>query len=347
MTAPHLLSAAAAWERPNALTVAHAAQILRDAMRDKSYQAFPLGQDAADYLRAKRKRLTDSSYRDYESVLDKLARYYPDLTLPELEPPAGTQRLEEFLDARWGDSSPRTYNKALSIVKDFLRWQRLRGHMDRDPTEAIERARARGVHRTTFTTSQRRAIVASQDDLRDRIALRLLLDYGLRKGALQAIQFKHFDHVRKRLTIFTKGQKVRDLPIPHAAFWHDLERHLIDVEARPGHYLMCRVKTVPRAGVVRFPDKPMGVHGMHLWWYGCLERAGVVPSGTTSGERMHKARHTAGQRVLDATGNLKAVQKLLGHASIQTTGDVYADWDVDQLAATLADVLAEDDAEDA
>jgi len=31
--------------------------------------------------------------------------------------------------------------------------------------------------------------------------------------------------------------------------------------------------------------------------------------------------------VLDATGNLKAVQKLLGHSSIQTTGDIYADWD--------------------
>ena len=58
---------------------------------------------------------------------------------------------------------------------------------------------------------------------------------------------------------------------------------------------------------------------------------------------MHKSRHTAGQRVLDATGNLKAVQKLLGHASIQTTGDIYADWDIDQLAATMADVLAADD----
>jgi site-specific recombinase XerC len=47
--------------------------------------------------------------------------------------------------------------------------------------------------------------------------------------------------------------------------------------------------------------------------------------------------------VLDATGNLKAVQKLLGHASIRTTGDIYADWDIDQLAATMADVLASDD----
>ncbi len=57
---------------------------------------------------------------------------------------------------------------------------------------------------------------------------------------------------------------------------------------------------------------------------------------------MHKARHTAGQRVLDTTGNLKAVQQLLGHASIQTTGDIYTDWDVDQLAATMAEILDDD-----
>ena len=86
----------------------------------------------------------------------------------------------------------------------------------------------------------------------------------------------------------------------------------------------------------------MSGHGAHSWWYRCLTNAGIVPEGTTSGERMHKARHTAGQRVLDATGNLKAVQKLLGHSSIQTTGDIYADWDIDQLAATMAEVLADE-----
>lgn len=83
----------------------------------------------------------------------------------------------------------------------------------------------------------------------------------------------------------------------------------------------------------------MGVHGLHSWWYRCLAEAGVVAAGTSSGERMHKARHTAGRRVLDATrGNLKAVQKLLGHTSIQTTGDIYADWDEYQLAETLLEI---------
>ena len=69
-------------------------------------------------------------------------------------------------------------------------------------------------------------------------------------------------------------------------------------------------------------EQPMGVHGLHKWWYRCLQRAGIVAGGVTHGRKMHMARHTAGQSVLDHTGNLKAVQKLLGHSSITTTGDI-------------------------
>jgi integrase len=36
------------------------------------------------------------------------------------------------------------------------------------------------------------------------------------------------------------------------------------------------------------------------------------------------------------------VLKLLGHASIQTTGGIYAGWDADELAAILTDVLADE-----
>jgi site-specific recombinase XerC len=88
----------------------------------------------------------------------------------------------------------------------------------------------------------------------------------------------------------------------------------------------------------------MGVHGLHKWWYRCLQRAGIVAHGVTHGRKMHMARHTAGQSVLDRTGNLKAVQKLLGHSSITTTGDIYTDWDIDQLEETMRYVVGEDEA---
>jgi site-specific recombinase XerC len=328
------------------LTLAQATRIVREAMRDKSYQLTPIGAEVAAYLRVKRKSITAISYRGYESSLDKLARHFADLELQDFEPPVGTERLEEYLDHRWGDAAPGTYNVNLSITADFFKWAVIRGYLHGNPTTAIGRARKRQVHRTTFNADDRRRIIAGQESLRDRIALRLLLDYGLRKGALQRVQYKHFDHVRKRLTIFTKAQKIRDVPLPDPAFWHDLERHILDAEAQPDHFLMASFKVIPRVGVKVYPEKPMSDSaGMHRWWYGCLHRAGIVPEGTTKGERMHKARHTAGQRVLDATGDLKLVQKLLGHESIRTTGDIYVDYDIDQWAAMLADVLRQDDDE--
>ena len=327
---------------PPALTLAEAARIMREAVRDKSYRLLPLGQDAEAYLLAKRKRLTDSSYRDYESGLDKFCRYFPDLQLTDFEPPVGTERLEEFLDAQWGAAAPRTYNKNLSILGDFFEWATLRGRLHGDPTTAIERAKARGVHRTTFTRDQIRSIIAEADELRDRLALRLLLDYGLRKGSLQAVRFQHFDHVRKRLTIFAKGGKVRNLPIPDPAFWHDLERLILDTQAAGSWFLMPRRKGNQSASRL-IHTEPMGAHGMHTWWYQRLAAAGIVPEGTTRGEKLHKARHTAGQRLLDGTGNLKAVQQLLGHESISTTGDIYVGWDEDALAASLLSAFKRED----
>lgn len=188
------------------LTLAEAARIVRESMRDKSYQLTPIGIEIVAYLRVKRKRLTDESRRDYESCLDKLARYFPDLRVEDFEPPGGTQRLEEFLDHQWGDSAPNTYNKGLSIVRDFFRFQIPRGKLHGDPTLLIERAKSRPVYRTTFPRDQRLAIVAAAGEVRDRIALRLLLDYALRKSALRGIQISHFDYERQRLIIFTKGK---------------------------------------------------------------------------------------------------------------------------------------------
>ncbi len=76
--------------------------------------------------------------------------------------------------------------------------------------------------------------------LRDRIALRLLLDYALRKSALRSIQINHFDYERHRLIIFTKGKKVREIPIPDPAFWTDLEHYILESEATPSSYLMAK-----------------------------------------------------------------------------------------------------------
>jgi integrase len=314
-------------------------------MKDKSYRTYPIGQRAARYLRANRQRFTKDTYRDYESCLDKFARFFTDLDIQDFEPPVGTERMEEFMDWQWGESAGRTFNKNHSILAEFFKFWRYRGELHGDPMLGIRRAKKRGVHRTIFSAEQRARILAANPEAPDNFALRLLLLYGLRKGALQTVQFSHFDFARQELTIFTKGGVVGTVPIEDEAFWNDLDIYMRQIEAQPHHYLLCRTKTAPKAfgpgrkatefQVILTPDMPKGGHGLHDWWYRCLARGGFVPEGITAGEGMHKARHTAGQRLLDATGNLKAAQKLLHHKSIETTGDVYTDWDNDQLRASL------------
>jgi integrase len=125
----------------------------------------------------------------------------------------------------------------------------VRGKLHGDPSRAIRPPRKRGVERTTFSPDQERAILA-QNDRRDGLALHLLLKEGIRKGALQKVQFRHFDHAQRRLTIFTKGGKVQTLPIVDPAFWNELERHILDWGAQPNEYLLCRRHTI-RVGIHR------------------------------------------------------------------------------------------------
>lgn len=335
------------------LLLPEAARIVREAVRDKSYRAFPMGGEAGAYLRWKRGMLTTSSYRDYEAHLDKLAREFPDLEIGAFEPPIGTQRLEEFLDRLWGDAAPRTYNKNLSVCKDFFKWAVLKGKLHGDPTTPLVPHKKRGVHREVFNEDYILSIIANGPDpdnlRRDRICLRLLLIWGLRKGALRNVQFRHFDQGRKRLTIFTKGGKVYELQMSSDPdLWDDVAKHQLEIEADPTHYLLPRHKTVMRfrgydgAGKAiqdrlerEYPEEQIGEHGAHNWWYRCLSRAGVVPEGVTSGERMHKARHSSGQALLDSGANPKAVQKMLGHADISTTLQIYTDWDDAQLDESM------------
>lgn len=337
------------------LLLPEATRIVREAMRDKSYRAYPLGMEAGAYLRWKRGVITKATYRDYESCLDKLAREFPDLEIGAFEPPVGIDRLEEFLDKLWGDGAPRTYNKNHSILKDFFSWAVAKGKLQGNPVIPIKKHKKRDVYRSTFSEDARLRIYhdgpSENYPERDRIALRLLLDWGLRKGALRNLRYGDFDVSRRTLVIRTKGGKIRELRIVTEGIWRDLELAKLRHSAEPHHYFMPRMKAIWRGysddGSSRFeqkayPDKQMGEHGAHDWWYKCLERAGVVAEGQRSGEKMHKARHTAGQRWLDAGENPKAVQRLLGHANIQTTLDVYTDWDADQLADSALRVLGDE-----
>lgn len=284
--------------------------------------------DIKSYLRGKRRSLATTSFKAYTVTLTMLGDALEDeAETMVMDGTDGTEIIEQFLEENWGTARPRTYNKHVAILRGFTGWCVRRQKLRNDPMGLIDRARVEQSQRSTFNDDERRAIFDTASS-RDRVALRLLLDYGLRKGALQAVKLEHFDVQRRRLTIFTKGAKVRELPVD-AEMLADIAH---EIATEPGDTYLLH-----RRGA---PNKPMSSHALHVWWYARLVDAGVVPEGTTSGRKMHSARHTAGQRVLDKTSNLKAAQTLLGHASISTTGDVYAGWSDEQLEETMREVLA-------
>jgi integrase len=56
------------------------------------------------------------------------------------------------------------------------------------------------------------------------------------------------------------------------------------------------------------------------WWYRAVKSAGLWDDRRSPDRfRFHDLRHTRATRLLRETGNLKIVQKLLGHQSIKTT----------------------------
>jgi hypothetical protein len=69
------------------------------------------------------------------------------------------------------------------------------------------------------------------------------------------------------------------VPIVDPAFWNDLGRHILDWGAQPNEYLLPRRTVRPNRQkpgekfVIEYRDEPMGVHGLHKWWYACLRRA--------------------------------------------------------------------------
>jgi site-specific recombinase XerD len=75
----------------------------------------------------------------------------------------------------------------------------------------------------------------------------------------------------------------------------------------------------------------------HRWWYRCLERAGVIAEGATSGMNMHRGRHTAATELQRAQHDLRLTQLLLGHSDIRSTAR-YAQLDTADLAEALREM---------
>ncbi|MBJ8344824.1 site-specific integrase [Antrihabitans sp. YC2-6] len=188
--------------------------------------------------------------------------------------------------------------------------------------------------RPTYLTHEQVAALAHECG--EHAALVLLLAYtGLRWGEATGMRVRDLDLLRRRATIdenavavgrqiivgTTKGHKRRTVP---------LADFLVPYLARE-----CENKT--RDDLVfpgddgRHMSRPHNVSG----WFDRAVATADLPKVTP-----HDLRHTAASLAVSAGANVKALQKMLGHASAAMTLDVYADLfddDLERVATALSE----------
>jgi site-specific recombinase XerC len=333
---------------------------MREALRDRSYRATPLGLEVARYVRWKRNEwgATPDTLRDYEAILAKLALFHADLELADFAPPVGTERLRETWDYFWGDRSARTRAKVRSVWIDFFEWAVRERGLQGNAARPLAAPKKRDVPTETFPPSVVERVISAQTYPADVVGTTLILRYGLRRGGIANAQRKDFDLERRLLTVHTKGGRIYPLPLPEDALWLALGRLDLEAQWQDEHWLLYRQDTrrmrvgledaeetitlggkqVGYANVTRrrHDRQPTGKLA-HLWWYRCLERAGLVPKGTTSGVNMHRGRHTAATELQRAHHDLRLTQLLLGHADIRSTAR-YAQLDTADLEQALLEL---------
>lgn len=329
------------------LELQDASRILRDALKDKSYRSTPLGLEAARYIRWFRSEYgaTESSIRDYEAILARLALFFSDLELSDFEPPVGKERLRECWDHHWGDKSGRTRKKVRSVWVSFFDWAIREGRgIHGNPARMLTSPKARGVKREPYSEDFVTKTIVHADYLPDRLGLRLVLKYALRRAEIAGVRIRDFDFERRTVTVSGKGGKVRSVTIQSASFWRDLG----DVEMQWGGREQCLdffiVHQRERRGMKTFywPHRGYVPRSVHKWWYDRLEDAGVVGADRV-GLGMHRGRHTVASNIIRKTGSMRAAQDVLGHAEIGTTMEFYADWNIADTAAVMAQLEDEDD----
>lgn len=155
--------------------------------------------------------------------------------------------------------------------------------------------------------------------LRDKAILELLYSSGLRLAEVQGLCIKDIDFNRQLLRITGKGNKTR--VVPFGAKAKDAVMQWLHV------YPLWNGDFVPDAQVfITQKGNPLGVRQIENRVKLQAQRAGVNVD-----LHPHLLRHCFASHMLSNSGDLRAVQEMLGHSNLTTT-QIYTHVDFDQLA---------------
>jgi integrase/recombinase XerC len=220
----------------------------------------------------------------------------------------------------------RSIARTLSAIRTFYRYLANTNDIDANPAKMVGTPKSerylpsyldRAQIELLFQMAEARAMEGAFIDVRNLAILELFYSTGMRLSELQGLNRPDLDLVSQQVKVLGKGRKQRIIPVgDHAtlairnyeskrdALGKHVDREAVFV-ARTGKRIA--VRTVQKV-VSRF------LHEID-------EEAGLS---------VHSLRHTFATHLLDAGADLRAVQELLGHASVATT-QIYTHTSIERL----------------
>jgi integrase/recombinase XerC len=298
--------------------------------------AAPLPAPAEQFLDelARQRRLSAHTVAAYRSDLEQLAQLAGATPLVQVQA-ADVRRALARLHA--GGTAPASLARKLSAWRRFFGWLTLRGEIGGNPVAGI-RPPKRGKRLPKALAPDQAVHLAGHEPaptplaLRDKAIVELLYSSGLRLSELVALDWRYFG---------------ADSGAPGSTSWLDLDGHRVTVLGKGG-----KVRVVPvggpavaaiRAWLKARADLGAGearalfvtARGGRLGARSVQQRLARLAAQLGLGVHVHPhvLRHSMASHVLQSSGDLRAVQELLGHASIATT-QIYTRLDWQHLAKT-------------
>ena len=274
----------------------------------------PISLYVNEFLEYVKSRLSGKTHHNYSIALKNLENHLKEERAKNLsEVDMGmidryvSKRLESPSKRRKGMTIDRsTVNTELKAIKrSFNRAVEL-GYLGDSPARKVRLLGSVRKNPRFFSETEVGLILDDCDDPWAKVIYLMLLYSGLRIGELVYLEWDDVDFENRKITIRPKdfwkpkGREERIIPMHDVVF-----------------YLLLRLEKRGRWVFTKRDGGQVNVHSLETKFRRQLERLGI-PSAN-----LHTWRHTFASYLVMRSGNIRAVQKLLGHRSIRTT-EVYA-----------------------
>ena len=314
-----MTAAGVASARPT-IGASRGARPTRDSQAAGAHPESPLVREYLGSL-VHQRQLAAVSVANYTRSLQRLLELLGPVRLASLDN-AQVRRLIARLNA--GGLSPRALANMLSAWRGFYHWLVRHKGFASNPCQGVRAPKApRTLPKALSVESAQRLLEALPADtieyVRDHAMFELLYSSGLRRAELLSLDWGdgRLDLDEGLVTVTGKGSKTRTVPVgakarEALAAWLAVRAQLAD----PGEKALF-----------------VGARGRRLSASTLAVRldAWALASGAEGRVHPHMLRHSFASHVLQSSQDLRAVQEMLGHASISTT-QVYTHLDFQALA---------------